>query len=76
MESINIQSAKSFGKAIRARRKDLGIRIDDAAAMCGISVSTLSAMENASRPIGFDKMLPVLAGLGLQLCIRGGNGHT
>lgn len=67
--NIIIRDAKTLGQAIRDRRKLAGIRIDDAAALCGIAVSTLSAMENGSRPAGIDKILPVLEKLGLRLTI-------
>lgn len=67
---IIIRDAKTLGQAIRDRRKQAGIRIDDAAAMCGIAVSTLSAMENGSRPAGIDKILPVLEKLGLRLIVE------
>lgn len=67
---IIIRDTKTLGQAIRDRRKQAGIRIDDAAAMCGIAVSTLSAMENGSRPAGIDKILPVLEKLGLRLIVE------
>ncbi len=68
--NVVIQDAETLGKVIRERRKQAGIRIDDAAALCGIAVSTLSAMENGSRPAGIDKILPVLEKLGLRLIVE------
>lgn len=66
---IKIDNPVVLGKVIRKRRKALGLRIDDAASLCGVAVSTLSAMENGSRPIGFDKLLIVLMGLGIELFV-------
>lgn len=69
MANIKISDAVTLGKIIRKRRKSLGLRIDDAASLCGMAVSTLSAMENGSRPIGFDKLMLVLSGLGIELFV-------
>ena len=66
---IVIQDAKSLGLAIRERRKQSGIRIDDAAALCGIAVSTLSSLENGSRPARIDTILQVIGKMGLSLTI-------
>lgn len=67
MIKMDITDATSLGRAIRSRRKTLRLRIDDAALLCGIAVSTLSALENGSRPVGFDKVCAVLSGLGVSL---------
>lgn len=68
--NVVIQDAETLGQVIRERRKQAGVRIDDAAALCGIAVSTLSAMENGSRPAGIDKILSVLEKLGLRLTVE------
>ena len=68
--NVVIRDAETLGQVIRERRKLAGVRIDDAAALCGIAVSTLSAMENGSRPAGIDKILPVLEKLGLRLTVE------
>lgn len=44
-----------------------GLRIDDAAALCGVSVDLLSRLENGSSGVGTGKLLKVLDGLGLSL---------
>jgi transcriptional regulator with XRE-family HTH domain len=67
---IEITDSKSLGAAIKQRRKLTGVRIDDAAALCGMSVSTLSAIENGSRSVGIDKILHVIAKVGLHLLIE------
>lgn len=62
-----ITSQDELGAVIRKRRKGAKMRIDDAAAMCGVSVSLLSALENGNRPVGTDKLFQVLNGLGIRL---------
>ena len=59
--------AKQFGAIIRQQRKQTGLRIDDAAALCGVSVSLLSGLENGSRPVGLPKALQVAQQLGVSL---------
>jgi DNA-binding XRE family transcriptional regulator len=69
---VNISDQISLGREIRKRRKHVRLRIDDAAALCGISVSTLSALENGSRPASITTVLRVLSSLGMKLTIEGG----
>jgi transcriptional regulator with XRE-family HTH domain len=42
------------------------LRIDDAASYCGVSQDLLSRLENG-KPVGSNKLMKVLAGLGLSL---------
>jgi transcriptional regulator with XRE-family HTH domain len=72
MSIIEIKDMVELGSFIKKRRKSLGLRIDDTASLCEVAVSTLSAMENGSRPIGMDKLMPVLKGLGIGLFISDG----
>lgn len=63
-----IDSVAEFGAYIRSLRTQQGLRIDDAAALCGVSVSLLSALENGtSRSVGLEKALSVAHQLGLSL---------
>lgn len=59
----------SLGARIRARRKASGLRIDDAAALCGVSVDLLSRLENGKSGVSTQRLLAVLAGLGLVLLV-------
>lgn len=59
--------AQQFGQIIRAQRKYMGLRIDDAALLCGVSVALLSGLENGSRPVGLPKALRVAQQLGVAL---------
>ena len=63
-----IESPAALGTAIRARRKALGLRIDDAAALVGLSVDVLSRMETG-KGVRLDSVLKVLDGLGLVLLL-------
>jgi transcriptional regulator with XRE-family HTH domain len=58
-----------LGSIIRARRRASKLRIDDAAALCGVSVDLLSRLENGRSGISTDRLLKVLDGLGLTLAI-------
>lgn len=42
------------------------MRIDDAAAFCGVSADVLSRLENG-KPITTDRLLKILGGLGLEM---------
>jgi transcriptional regulator with XRE-family HTH domain len=59
----------ALGARIRARRRASSLRIDDAAALCGVSVDLLSRLENGKSGVSTDRLLKVLTGLGLVLLI-------
>ena len=57
-----------FGAFVRSLRTQQGLRIDDAASLCGVSVALLSALENGKpRGVGLDKALQIAHQLGLSL---------
>lgn len=63
-----IESIAEFGAFIRSMRTQQGLRIDDAASLCGVSVALLSALENGKpRGVGLDKALQIAHQLGLVL---------
>lgn len=64
-----------IGAQIRAARQRQSLRIDDAASLCGVSVDLLSRLENGKGSVGTDKVLRVLAGLGLELFVVA-KGHS
>ena len=66
---IRSDSLESLGRLIRAKRKASGLRIDDAAALCGVSVDLLSRLENGKSGVSTDRVLRVLDGLGLTMLI-------
>ena len=61
--------AEALGRSVRAQRLAAGLRIDDAAALCGVSVTVLSRLENAASGISTQNLFKVLDGLGLSLLI-------
>jgi transcriptional regulator with XRE-family HTH domain len=62
-------SLVALGGVIRAKRKASGLRIDDAAALCGVSVDLLSRLENGKSGVSTDRVLRVLDGLGLAMLV-------
>ncbi|MDZ4263860.1 MAG: helix-turn-helix transcriptional regulator [Pseudomonadota bacterium] len=66
-ESPSVETAAEFGAFIRSLRTQHQLRIDDAAALCGVSVQLLSDLENGSRSVGLDKALMVAKQLGVAL---------
>jgi len=66
-ESPVVDSIEAFGTFIRSLRTQQQLRIDDAAALCGVSVQLLSDLENGNRSVGLDKALAVAQQLGLSL---------
>jgi hypothetical protein len=45
------------------------LRIDDAAALIGVSVDLMSRLENGQGSVRLDKVMAVLDGLGLALMV-------
>ena len=64
-----IHTVTELGAAVRARRRLQALRIDDAAALSGVSVDLLSRLENGKSSVRLDKLLAVLDGLGLALVV-------
>jgi hypothetical protein len=63
-----VQDLTALGRHIRNRRLELALRIDDAANACGVAANVFSRLENG-RPVGADRLLRVLSGLGLGMLI-------
>lgn len=59
----------ALGPIVRARRKAQLLRIDDTAALIGVSVDLMSRLENGHGSVRLDKALAVLDGLGLMLMV-------
>lgn len=64
-----VHSVADLGRLIRAQRRSSGLRIDDAAALCGVSVDLLSRLENGRSGVSSERLLKVLDGLGLVMAI-------
>lgn len=63
-----ITSLADLGDLVRNRRLQLRLRIDDAAHACGVAANVFSRLENGG-PVGADRLLLVLAGLGLTMLV-------
>ena len=64
-----VADAGVLGRAVRAQRLAAELRIDDAAALCGVSVTVLSRLENAASGVTSKSLFKVLDGLGLTLLV-------
>lgn len=62
-----VTDPRDLGAWIRALRQRQGLRIDDAAALCGVSVQLLHSLETGSRSVGLAKALHVAQQLGVTL---------
>ena len=65
-----MQTLQELGEAVAARRKQLGLKQGDVAAMAGVSAELLSRFERGrSAEFGTRKLLAVLAVLGAELSV-------
>jgi transcriptional regulator with XRE-family HTH domain len=64
-----LTSPEALGPLVRRRRRAQQLRIDDAAALLGVSVDLMSRFENGQGSVRLDKALAVLDGLGLALLV-------
>jgi transcriptional regulator with XRE-family HTH domain len=64
-----VTTLRDIGAQIRAARQRQGLRIDDAASLCGVSVDLLSRLENGKGSVGTGKVLLVMAALGMELLV-------
>ena len=67
---MKITDSKSFGMAIRERRKKLGYTQKYISEFTGVSVSFLSDLENGKKTIELDKALKIANLLGLDVEIN------
>lgn len=63
-----VDDLEGLGAAVRNARAQARMRIDDAAAFCGVSADVLSRLENG-KSITTDRLLKVLKGLGLEMLV-------
>ena len=66
--SWSVREIADLGKLVRNQRALISMRIDDAAALCGVSSDVLSRLENG-KPVPLDKLLSILDGLGLRMVV-------
>ena len=64
---MKISCAIDIGRIIKQKRKDDGLTLEDAAAVCGVSYAFLSALENGKETVRLNKVLQVIKCLGIEL---------
>jgi HTH-type transcriptional regulator / antitoxin HipB len=64
---VRIIAAEDLGSIIRQKRKADGLTLEEAAAVCGVSYAFFSALENGKETVRLNKVLQVLASLGIEL---------
>lgn len=70
-DSVCITSLSALGQVVRARRLASRLRIDDAAALCRVSVDLLSRLENGHGGVSSERLLRVLDAFGLAMFVLG-----
>jgi|JFJP01.1.fsa_nt_gi HTH-type transcriptional regulator/antitoxin HipB len=66
---VDITDAAALGLAIRARRKRDGLTLAETAGLTNVGIRFLSELENGKPTVRLDKLLKVVAALGLRLQI-------
>lgn len=66
-------TAADIGAAIRKMRREDGLTMADAAALCGVGYRFMSDLENGKTTVQLGKVLQVLTALGLDVCIEARN---
>ena len=59
-----------IGTGVRKKRKEDGLTLADAAALCGVGYRFLSDLENGKATVQVGKVLQVLTALGLDVTIE------
>jgi len=66
---IRVRSASDIGTTVRNKRKNDGLTLVEASGLCNVNYRFLSNLENGKPTVRLDKVLQVLAALGLELDI-------
>lgn len=64
---MKIHHVEDIGQIIRQKRKDDGLTLAEASALCGVSYAFLSALEHGKATVQMNKVLQVLGSLGIEL---------
>ncbi len=67
---INIENPQQLGRIIRATRKAIDLRQDDAAGSIGVSENFLGKVERGGETVQWGKLLKVVQELGLTLSVE------
>ena len=63
-------TAVDIGAAVRKKRKEDGLTLADAAALCDVGYRFMSDLENGKATVQMGKVLQVLTALGLDVTIE------
>ena len=63
-------SPESIGRAVRARRKAMGLRQAELAGICGVGNRFVSELENGKATVELGRALRVFESLGLSVDLR------
>lgn len=63
-------TAADIGAAVRKKRREDGLTLADAAALCGVGYRFMSDLENGKATVQVGKVLQVLTALGLDVTIE------
>jgi transcriptional regulator with XRE-family HTH domain len=73
LETPNLQqplTVELLGKAIKARRTQSDLRLEDAAALCGVAKETFMKIEHGQPSCQLASVLQICSGLGINLFIK------
>ena len=62
-----IRNPVDIGRIVRKKRKEDGLTMEDAAALCGVGYRFMSDLENGKKTAELGKVLQVIEGLGLEV---------
>ena len=65
--AITLTDAGALGRALRERRRQQGLTLVEAAGLINVGIRFLSELENGKPTVRLDKVLRVVAAMGLQL---------
>jgi HTH-type transcriptional regulator/antitoxin HipB len=63
-------TAADIGTAVRKKRKEDGLTLADASALCGVGYRFMSDLENGKATVQVGKVLQVLTALGIDVTIE------
>ena len=68
--NIKVAASTDIGQMIRRKRKEDGLSLTEAAALCNVGYRFLSDLENGKATAHLNKVLQVLRGLGIDVHLR------
>ncbi|MFO8577648.1 helix-turn-helix transcriptional regulator [Legionella pneumophila serogroup 1] len=73
LKNPNLQqplTAELLGEVIKARRTQSNLRLEDAAALCGVAKETFMKIEHGQSNCQLASVLQICSGLGISLYIK------